>query len=239
MKKRMALATGYLVRRTSVFQQQPIASNASETNLGGHVVGAPSGSPARILRITQPGRGKNRITRYLVEVDYAGRTWLAWIDPDNFSEEKQNPRRRAKRNPRRQAARLYPYYVVGARTFSHLPAARRYAKRIGQPLRVVRNAQDRDAITLFKNPKRRQRGKISYYQRRLQRASRPSAKRAARKTRQNPTARRSTFVVKVRRGSTGAFRQLAAFNSKPQAFDYARALARLHPTITVAVEVRK
>lgn len=77
------------------------------------------------------------------------------------------------------------------------------------------------------------------------RASDPrKLKRAARRAgiRVNPTARRASFVVSVRHGAEKDWRknfhQIAAFNSKVQALDYARALARVNKRATIKVEKR-
>lgn len=102
-----------------------------------------------------------------------------------------------------------------------------------------------------KNPRRR-RSKISYYQRQLQRRNRPSAmtmhrrrvaKRKAKKARVNPTTHRAKFIVSVRHGGEKDWRknfhQIAAFMSKVQALDYARALARMNKRATIKVEAKR
>jgi len=221
MKKKMALGAGYLVRRTSVFQNQPHAGDAV---LGGHVVGAPSGVPARILQVKESGRGKNRITRYLVEVDYAGRTWLAWIDPDNFTETKQNPRRRAKRrtrkNPKRRARPLVRNYPGGQ--------VRTITKR-QRKARVRRAARQSLAASQGFDPLKIPGVSLRDYPRGH------FAKKKRRRVRVNPAAARRSFVVKVAASKRGALHEQARFRSKPVALNYARALAKANPRATVAV----
>lgn len=275
MKKPGALASGYLVRRTSVFQYQPHDGDAV---LGGHVVGAPSGVPAKILRIKESGRGKYRITRYLVEVDYAGRQWLAWIDPDNFSEAKQNPRkrRRMRKNPDDVTIQ-----VVGSRVELH-PGTdawmrgdrygevigttrdkRRYKVRMDKSGKMLKVSPNNiyNIIGPAKNPKRRTRvqrrarvmrgsrgviARLRFKPSRVKRGhlarTKENAYRRMMKTRRNPTARRASFVVSVRHGGEKDWRknfhQIAAFNSKVQALDYARALARMNRRATIKVEKR-
>lgn len=71
----------------------------------------------------------------------------------------------------------------------------------------------------------------------------PGDKRRVKRTlrrqgfRVNPTARRGSFVVRAKQPG-GAFQQIAAFVSKPQAINYAKALARSNPRATIAVHGR-
>lgn len=75
---------------------------------------------------------------------------------------------------------------------------------------------------------------------RMERADDPrKRRRKLRKAgfRVNPTARRGSFVVRAKQPG-GTFQQIAAFVSKPQAINYAKALARSNPRATIAVHGR-
>lgn len=128
-----------------------------------------------------------------------------------------------KKNPAgKRAPRLYPFYIVGFRTFAGKAAATRYAKRTNQKVVTVNDAAEARAASVKKNPVKR----IS--------STAANAFLAAPAKRRGKTRRigspHAPFYVQLRNRKALTWTTLAQFAVQALAVDYAKALKRRYPS---------